>query len=279
VAILQKLLLLGFGNTAAWVTTLAGGQAQLIGTTRDASKAARLKAKGVTPIVLSDSLDDGDELKEAFKDACVLVTFPPDGNSDERFSQLASSADKIIYVSSTHVYGSRTGIIDEATTVDSDLQSAKPRLHAEAVWQKQGAIVLRPPALYGPGYGLHMRLKEGVYKMPEDGANFSSRIHFWDLAQLILSALAKPLERGSTYLVGDLKPTTQKEVVSWLCERMALPMPPPVPLSEVSDRLRVNRQISPRKILADLSLELKFPTYREGFEHCLANEAVVPATK
>ena len=73
------------------------------------------------------------------------------------------------------------------------------------------------------------------------------------------------------YVVGDLKPTSHLEVVSWLCNQLSLPLPASSPLSEVNPSLRGNRQICSAKVLADLDVKLKYPTYVEGFTQCLAN--------
>jgi hypothetical protein len=267
----EKLFLLGVGNVARWVVAQAQGQFALYGTSRDTAKAERLKQSGIETIVLtSEFLETKSEaLRPLLKDAFVLVSFPPDGIGDRKLARVADHLRGLIYVSSTHVYGNRSGLIDECTPIDEDFPAAHARLEAERLWQEKGAVVLRAPALYGPGYGLHMKLKEGGYRLPNEGENYTSRIHLKDLGRIIIAAFQRPLKAGSTYLVGDLKPASQKEVVCWLCARMGLEMPPSVPLDAVSAKQRVNRQISPKKILADLDLKLEFPTYKEGFEQCL----------
>lgn len=182
---------------------------------------------------------------------------------------MAAGAERIIYISSTGVYGRQIGVIDENVNVDDQNNETAARLAAERIWKDQGAIILRAPALYSHETGLHLRLRNGTYRLPGDGSGYTSRIHLKDLARLIISAFEKPLGKGSIYVVGDLKPATQKEVVTWLSAQMNLPMPEAVPLNMVSSHLSSNRRILPTKILSELGIELEFPTYREGFIDCL----------
>jgi nucleoside-diphosphate-sugar epimerase len=255
------------------VADQAKGQYALSGTTRNASRLSDLRQAGIEPFLLKAHLADSDcrELKACLDDAYVLVSFPPDPANDQQFASLAEQARAIVYISSTGVYGLRVGVIDENTEADFEFQSAKPRLWAERIWRERGAIVLRAPGLYGPSVGLHKRLREGSYRLPEDGSNYSSRIHLKDLARIILAAFQHPLPKTSTYPVGDLEPATQKEVVGWLCARMNLAMPESVPLDSVPLPLRGNRRVSASKILSQLGIKLEFPTYREGFAHCLSS--------
>jgi hypothetical protein len=267
----QKLFFFGVGNTALWTAAQTGEQLALYGTTRDINKKAELIKAGIEPIVLDaeSSQLPTEALRSILDEAFVLVSYPPHSASDDRFSLLVGGAKSVIYISSTGVYGRQVGVVDETTAVDSELEAAQVRLAAERLWLNQGAIVLRAPGLYCPASGLHVRLRSGSYRLPAEGKNYTSRIHLKDLGRLILRAFEQPLAKQSIYLVGDLQPASQLEVVSWLCAKMNLAMPPSAPLDAVPQSLRGNRRVSAAKILSDLAFELEFPTYREGFAHCL----------
>ncbi len=263
----RRLVLLGVGNVATAVKAASGHYEQVAGTTRSANKIAILKSRGIEALLLGSAHDPA--LADLLVDADVLVSFPPDRESDLLLSVAAHSARRIIYISSTGVYGRITGPVDESTAVDSDFPQAAARLEAEKVWLAKGAIVLRAPGLYGPNTGLHVRLRDQTYRLPGDGRNHISRIHLDDLAQIIVAAFSRG-DPGSLYVVGDRMPSPQIEVVTWLCEKMAIPLPPSVPLDQVSPTLRGNRRVIADKILSDLALTLLFPSYKEGFSQCLA---------
>lgn len=255
------LVLLGFGSVGRAVLRLSTGR-RVVATTRDAARAAAIAAAGAEAVVRSPL--DADTVRTLTAGADVIVSFPPDGETDGRVAEACRGARAIAYVSSTAVYGSSTGVVDDRTPAVPDEPRAQARLDAEAVWRGVSAVVLRPPGIYGPDSGLHLRLAAGGYRLPGDGSGVVSRIHVDDLAALLLAALERGVP-GSTHLVGDHAPTPHLEVVQFLCERMGLPLPLSAPLSEVSPTLRRGRRVAPSQALAALGVALRYPTFRDGY--------------
>ncbi len=266
----QKLVLLGVGQAALHVAKINSSY-KLFGTTRNKQKLYILANALIEPIcICSDLFDQSkDQLSELLTNANVLVSFPPDPFSDKFFSKLCQNSKTVIYISSTSVYGSISGVIDENSPVDRKSESSKLRLEAEDTWLNIGAIILRTPGLYGASSGLHLRLKNDSYRLPIKADNYISRIHLEDLARIILTLFTKPLPSGSIRLVGDLCPAPQKEVVEWLCQKMNISLPPQAAPDTVHSSLTSNRRIQANKILNELNIELRFPSYKEGYKHCL----------
>jgi NAD dependent epimerase/dehydratase family enzyme len=265
----RKLVFLGVGNTALAVRREASSYADYVGTTRSVERMQKLEEARINPVLIEVGENEIhsselEALKTDLRDADVLVSYPPDKLSDSFFSSLAAEARRLVYISSTGVYGNLTGRIDEVSPVDLESASSRARLAGEDIWRNLGAVVLRAPGLYSASSGLINRLKTGTYRLPGDGSNYVSRIHLDDLAQIILASfqLAKP---GTTYVVGDSKPATHKEVVDWLCQRLEIPTPSAVPLSEVHETLRGNRQICSDRVLRELGVKLRYPTFKEGY--------------
>ncbi len=289
---MTDILFLGVGNVANAVNHSVDAYEKRFGTTRSVGKLDTLRSSGIEPVLIepesallayryftdsgsSDSLTGNSEssikhdtIRKLSFDANVLVSFPPDGWSDEWLSLQIIDARKIIYISSTSVYGGTSGVITEGSPVEASDPIIAKRLEAEQIWLSRGAIILRAPSLYGPDYGLHVSLSTGRYKLPGDGCRYSSRIHLEDLSMIIESAfaVAKP---GSLYLVGDKNPATHIEVVEWLCKQLRIPMPESSPVEEVHYTLRANRQINSEKLLSELGIKLRFPTYKDGFLQCI----------
>ncbi|AUX21182.1 nucleoside-diphosphate-sugar epimerase [Sorangium cellulosum] len=270
------LLVLGCGFTGAVVAGLrraSGGR--VVATTRSPERAAELAQRGVevrvlpalTPEAVDRLVPDG---------ADVLVAFPPDGATDAAIAPSLSRARAIAYVSSTAVYGDATGRVDEATPTSAASPRAAARLAAEAVYRERGAVVLRAAGIYGPGRGLHLRLLRGDLRMTGEGAqqgrNVVSRVHVEDLARLALAALDRAAP-GEVFVVADDAPVPQIEVVRWLCARLDLELPASAPRDAVHETLRHDRAVDSAKIQRVLGVTLRYPSYREGFEACLAAEA------
>lgn len=258
----KSILLLGTGNLGRAIVRRNDGKRKLIATTRNPNRIFELANMGVEPLIMP--LASADLVEPLATNNYVVVSFPPDGSTDRILAAACQKAAALVYISSTAVYGNFSGTVDDTTPVDRQDERAQKRLEAEALWQEAGAVVLRAPGLYGDDYGLHRRLLDGSFRLPEQGQRIVSRIHIDDLAKIVLACLESEL-RGETFVVGDSSPVPLVTVVQWLCERLNLPLPDEAPLDEVGPTLRNNRAVDGRKILDRLSLTLDYPSFKEGY--------------
>jgi nucleoside-diphosphate-sugar epimerase len=288
-----RLLILGCGFTGTEVAcrAVAAGY-RVVATTRQAERREALEQLGIELHVLPALTRDA---VETLIDAStqVLVAFAPDGRTDSEIAPALATADHVVYLSTTGVYGARRGHIDEATPVDPTEPRAAERLAAERCYRDAAATIVRVAGIYGPGRGLHRRLQSGTFRIPGDGGGIVSRVHVADLARMILGvfrcARAKNVDdrssepgaglrelepRGEVFVAADDTPVPHIEAIEWLCRRMELPVPARVPLDEAPATLRHDRAIDNRRIKAWTGLSLLFPSYREGFEACLSEESV-----
>jgi nucleoside-diphosphate-sugar epimerase len=248
----------GAGMTGARAAELAVQRGDdVLAVVRSPARAEALRARG-----LSVTREPVVEVARRFVDARThaIVCFPPDGTTDAALAPLLAGARAVTYVSSTAVYGDHEGALDDATPVTL---TPSARRAAEMDYAAVGATILRAPGIYGPERGLHLRVVRGEHRIPGDGTNVVSRIHVDDLAALILACVAV---RGETFVVGDLAPAPQIEVVRWICAEWGCPMPPFVPPGEVHETLRRNRRIDPRRALEVLGVTLAFPSYQIGMK-------------
>ena len=268
----ESLVILGCGFTgtaAARLWLKAGGR--VIGTTRSPERAELLAKMGIDVRVVP-RLDMETCLSLMNETPRVLVTYPPDPAMDQVILPLLSRARAAVYVSSTGVYGHASGRIDELTPVDPTEPRAASRIAAENLARAAGAVVLRAAAIYGPGRGLHVRLARGEHRIAEGGRSVVSRIHVEDLARFCLAALDRG-SKGEVFVVADNAPVPQAEVITWLCEKLGVPLPAEIPRDKLPATLQNDRHIDARKIQHELGVSLQFPTYREGFMNCLEMEA------
>lgn len=284
----MRLLILGGGFTGSAVALLARARGLPVhATTRDPARGARLSALGVTPVVAPSLLDSlaARDAPPIDGDTRVLVTIPPDGETDRAVAARLAHAHSVAYVSSSVVYGDACGRVDEATATvatnaragGSALEGASPRararVEAEAIYRELGATIVRAPAIYGPGRGVHLRLARGTLRLAGDGHNVVSRVHVDDLASALLELLVRGT-RDALFVSGDRLPAPHVEVIRFLCETMKLPMPPHVPAEQADETLRHARALDPSRLYATLGREPRYPTYREGFAQCLAADGL-----
>jgi nucleoside-diphosphate-sugar epimerase len=253
------LILLGCGYT---LTRLAREEARrgrrVLAVTRDEQRREELSREGAQLLSL-------DEAVAASKGAHVVVSIPPDAGLEASLSEALARTGpaRLVYLSSTGVYGGTRGHVDESTPVDATSPSARGRIEAESAYRRLGGITLRIAGIYGPGRGLHERLRAGTHRLPEGGGGLVSRVHVDDLVEAIRVVLERG-EPGGTYCVADDRPATQAETAGWLCARLGLPLPPTVPLASLHESLRGDRAVSNARLKA-LGWRPRYPDFVAGF--------------
>ena len=96
--------------------------------------------------------------------ALMAVTIPPlpePGRTFLRNAIQASTPQRVVYVSSTGVYGDQTEI-DENTPASPNDERGRARMEDEE-WIAGGpwsSLILRAAAIYGPGRGVHVALRD-----------------------------------------------------------------------------------------------------------------------
>jgi hypothetical protein len=251
----KPLLFLGVGTIARALRAMLP-DSPAFGTTRRAPDA---RFAAITPLAAADA----SAVRAAAQGASVVVSFPPDRHSDRELSGLVGGASSLVYLSSTAVYPTAAGIVNEATPVSGSGERALLRLGAESTWLEAGASVVRLPAFYGPESGLHLSIARGTFRMPGAGKNVVSRVHVDDAARFVLAALSAPA--GSVLLAGDDAPAPVADVVAFVCELFELPAPATSHGEEVPLSLRSSRRIDNRLTRARFAVDLAYPTYREGY--------------
>ena len=203
-----------------------------------------------------------------------VTTLPP-GQAIRAALQAAygAGADCFLLFSSSGLYGSQPdddAWIDDDTPVAHDdpaMNNVKSdELEVERCsFDRLRTVTLRLAPVYGPGRGLRERLRKGEFRLLDDGQHATSRIHVDDVVGVVFAAEARAPAKAR-YLVADDEPTTQGEYTRWLCERMAIPMPPSRQMFEpgaprVAHR---NRKLRNARLKQELGIALRYPTFRDG---------------
>jgi nucleoside-diphosphate-sugar epimerase len=210
-----------------------------------------LRRHGITPI--HGDLDHPETLwRIAHLATGVIHLAPPqqDGEQDLRtrnliqiLSQQGRSVRRLIYVSTTGVYGNRKGAyVDETSFLMPTSARAKRRVDAEQVlryWaaaQGVALTILRVPGIYGPNRLPIERLQNKVPALQEQDDAYSNHIHADDLARLICAAffIGKPQRiinacDGSEQKMGDY--------FDAVANALHLPKPQRLPRAEVQSQV------------------------------------------
>jgi nucleoside-diphosphate-sugar epimerase len=226
----------------------------------------RFSGLGHAGLELEELRPDGSSLP---KGAVLFHAIPP--LPEEQEIQLRSliiglRPRRIVYISSTGVYGD-AGVVDENTPAHPLDERGRARLRAER-WISEGgweSLVLRAAAIYGPGRGIHVAIREG--RIPRGaGSGIVSRIHVEDLAAIAEAGLFAQVQ--GAWPVADDLPCSSAEIAVWCAEAMKLGN-----AGEFTREFPVaGRKVDGKKIREVLGVRLAYPDWKSGILASLAEE-------
>jgi nucleoside-diphosphate-sugar epimerase len=206
--------------------------------------------------------------------AVVVCTAPPGGDPALEIAglvQAARAAAKIIYISSTGVYGPGGGAsVDETWPIAPITASGHARAAAEAALASSTVpwVSLRAAGIYGPGRGLVERVRAGTYRVVGDGTSHVARIHVVDLVAAIIAAAGSPITGAINCADDDPAPIGM--VADAVAARLGLPPPPRVAVAsvppEVAGMLTADRRIANRRLRDELGVALRYPSWRDTLD-------------
>lgn len=212
-----------------------------------------------------------------------LVPPPAQGQDDPRISRflsaLTTTPARIVYISTTGVYGNAGGAtVTEDTPPDPATDRARRRLAAETAlraWcESHGVdwVILRVPGIYGPGRLSLERLRRGEPMLAEFEAGPGNRIHVDDLAAACVAALMKPEARNRIYNVGDGDHRSTTAFLALVAHLAGLLPPPQLPLAGLrkhqsdtaSSFLAESRRVDTTRLRRELGFVPRYQAAEEG---------------
>ncbi len=277
---MKTLLSIGHGYSAQALSRHLLPQGwRVIGTTRSAEKAARLRGLGVEALIWPGDMTDA--LAQATH---VLSSVAPDGAGDPVLRALGpqiagARLEWVGYLSTTAVYGHHGGDwVDEDTPLAPTTARGAARVRAELAWAALGLPlhIFRLAGIYGPGRGPFEKVRDGTARRIFKPGQVFSRAHVEDIAAVLAASMARPAP-GSVYNVCDDDPASPEDVLSLAAQLLGLPEPPMVAYedAEMTPLARSfyaeNKRVRNRRI-KEMGVRLRYPTYREGLAGILAAE-------
>ena len=191
---------------------------------------------------------------------------------------LSPRTKRIITISSTGVYGQTDGgWVDESSPCRPTREAGRAFLAAERVLAEHPlgdrGIVLRLAGIYGPG---RLPRKADILagrplRVPLQ--SYLNLIHVEDAARVVLAAEARA-NPPRTYLVADSHPAERQPFFDYLAELLGAPRPQyeqPSPEALAKHHASSNKRIRNQRMLDELSIQLNYPTYREGLAQVVAS--------
>lgn len=286
----MRLFCLGLGYTAeAFARRMQPRGGTVGGTARTQDGVARIGALGYEA-VLFDGTAPAPEASRAIAAAThLLISAGPDAEGDPslrhhgRDIARAAGLRWIGYLSTIGVYGSSDGEwVDETTMPKPGSERAHRRLAAESDWLAFGQTsgktvqVFRLGGIYGPGRSAVDDLRDGSARRIVKPGQVFNRIHVDDIAR-VLAAAAEGRGSHAVYNVTDGAPSPPQDVVAHAARLMGVTPPAEIPFESAPltpmgrSFYAENRRVRSRRVVEDLGVTLRYPSYREGLAAILSD--------
>ena len=283
----MRVAILGCGYVGIELARRLGDDHEVVGVRRSEPGIDAVEATGATAI-RADVTDADDLASVPDVDSLVFAassggrgaeaarTVYVDGlrTAIETFGTRETSPDRLIYTSSTGVYGDHGGgWVDEATELSPTTEKTRVLAEAERVATEVApeygidGTVVRFAGLYGPDRYRLERYLEGPVT-----AGYLNMIHRDDAAGVVRFALESTDEK--LLLAVDDEPVDKHEFADWLADRCGVDRPPKRSkaerleadgLSEAARRRILTSKRCSNARLRELGYEFEYPTYREGY--------------
>lgn len=172
---------------------------------------------------------------------------------------------RIVYISSTGVYGAHSDVSENTAAAPND-EKGRARLDEEkwiASCSAWSSLILRSAAIYGPGRGVHVRVREG--KSPRGVGRIVSRIHVDDLVAILEAGIESDVT--GAWPAADDQPAESGEVAAWCARRMGID-----PLLRMEPSQLEGRRVNGKRIRELLGVYLKYASYETGLGASLLEE-------
>ncbi|MEC9001863.1 MAG: SDR family oxidoreductase [Planctomycetota bacterium] len=256
--------------------------------TRSAQRADQLAREGLHPLV--GDLTDANSLPEFPACDTILYAVGYDRSSGASIQQvyveglkhcldaLPATSGRIIYISSTGVYGQDDGNwVDESSPCHPTRPGGVACLDAETLLKSHprgvGSLVLRLAGIYGPNRLPRRAAIEAGESLATPADGYLNLVHVEDGVQAILAAESRE-HLPSLLLVSDGQPVLRGAYFEEMARLLDAPSPvfePPDPASPAAQRATGNKRISNQRLLKELEISLKYPSFQEGLGSLLAD--------
>lgn len=282
-------LIVGCGYVGSRLARREAGRRPLLALVRSVASETALKSTGVRTLRVDFDARPGTAPQPALaaaarRAAVVYLAPPPDsGTTDPRLTSFLAQVDDatpsvLVYISTTGVYGDAGGaLVDEFTPVAPSNDRSRRRVAAERTAQAWCAargvrcVILRVPGIYGPNRLPLERLQRREPALREADAGPGNRIHVDDLAAAIVAAVDHHSAQGVFNVTdGDYASTTTYLQLT----AAAAGIEPPALISKAEAREKIaggmlsflleSRRVDNHRMLADLGLQLLYPSLQAG---------------
>jgi nucleoside-diphosphate-sugar epimerase len=276
-----RVLLIGCGDVALRTANLLRRRVRLYGLTRRHEDIARLRARGIVPII--GDLDSFASLRRLRAAPFAVAHFAPppsEGRDDPRTQKLIAALTRsksipqhFVYISTSGVYGDCSGArVTEMRPRRAQTPRARRRVAAEdrlREWARRYGVrlaILRAPGIYAETRLPLDRIRQGTPVLAHDDDVFTNHIHADDLARAVVAALFRARPNRAYNVTDD----AEMKMGGWfdaVADAFHLPRPPRVSWEEAEQRIAPlllsfmseSRRLVNTRMKRELRVRLRYP--------------------
>ena len=282
---MERLLIIGCGNTARRAIPLIKDRYRLYALVRNDTQHAWLSSQGVTPI--NGDLDDRASLSRLGGLADIVLHFAPPpktGTKDVCTRHLLAALSKrsmpkrFVYISTSGVYGDCGGaVVSETHPLNPQSERAQRRVDAELQirdWAGRSGVrasILRVPGIYAKDRLPLDRIRVSMPAIVAEEDSYTNHIHADDLVRIIVATLrtGKP---NRVYHASDESEMKMGDYLDAVADAHQLRHPPRITRAkaqrELPDSLlsfmNESRRLSNERMKKELKVRLRYPTVADA---------------
>jgi nucleoside-diphosphate-sugar epimerase len=250
--------------------------ARVCAVTRSADRARALAAEGLDPLVGDVTAPDGLPALPAVDTLFWAVGFDRASGASYRDVHVAglgrvldaiSGAPRVVFASSTGVWGTEDGsVVDETTPAHPAREAGRVLLEAEEMLRARTGdrgTALRFAGLYGPGRLPRLDDLKAGRPIAADPDSWLNLVHVDDAARIVVAVAAAPHARR-LYVVSDGHPVRRRD---WYAHLAARTGSPPPSFDTAAERTRgADKRVDPSLLFRDIPLALTYPDSFRGID-------------
>ena len=278
---MKKLLIYGYGYTASYLAeSLENKNYLIVASSRDEKKLTtnNKNIKLINNDYVSDHL-----LKDDITH--ILISVPPNDTGDifiQNYKDILvknKNIEWIGYLSATNVYGDHNGeLVNERSETKPTTKKGSNRLLAEKQWIELNSKfnlpikIFRLAGIYGPDRNIKQRIAQGLVKNIYKKGQFFSRIHVEDIINILNLSMCNITE-NNIYNVADDFSCNLNVVIEYLCDQNKFTKPEQINFDELELNYKKesffseNKRVDNSLVKQDLSIILKYPSFKDGYRN------------
>ncbi len=206
----------------------------------------------------------------------ILISTPPENSADPALTKLlqmkkyCKNLRKMIYLSSSSVYGDHAGNwVDENSQTKAISGNGLERLMIEKEFSEfchdvgVGNLIFRLTGIYGPERNVIERMRNGQLPALPTTGQFFSRIHIYDIVNVLEKAILQDVESG-IYNLSDNLPCEYIDLLKFAANLLGLEFSETH--QQKSGKFTDNKKVSNAKMKKTFGEDLIFPSYVEGLK-------------